>query len=189
MSPSRVNSGARAREHPRKRARACAGFTLVEVVIGTLLTAIVVTAVFSVTLTLQRGGGRAERQFVANQAAQKVLETLKDYVTADIGDPAQGPGGNWCFPGANPAAPTEGTYCGPGCLSQLGCTSPSYCYALDTNCDHFVRGAEFLPSNLRSGSAYDMTLKYTVEDETNPTGNPILPQRPQVNVTVTWQEP
>ncbi|HVA66240.1 MAG TPA: prepilin-type N-terminal cleavage/methylation domain-containing protein [Elusimicrobiota bacterium] len=59
------------------------GFTLVEVVIAMLLTAIIVTGVFSLALTIRAGNVHTDRKLIADQYARQLSSVLKSYVTAD----------------------------------------------------------------------------------------------------------
>jgi prepilin-type N-terminal cleavage/methylation domain-containing protein len=83
------------------------GFTLVEVIVAVLITAVMVSSVFSISLSSRRGNLRADHKLIAAQATRQLSATLQNYVTADntvatsIGGQAgfQAPGGTWQFPG------------------------------------------------------------------------------------------
>lgn len=62
-----------------------------ELLVALLIIAGVSITLFSVALTGRQAPGRIERRAAASLAGKKVLESLKDYVTADIAGPA-GPG-------------------------------------------------------------------------------------------------
>jgi prepilin-type N-terminal cleavage/methylation domain-containing protein len=59
------------------------GYTLVEVLISTVLMAVVVGAVFKLALTSASSSGNADRRLVANQYSRHLSELLSAYVTGD----------------------------------------------------------------------------------------------------------
>ncbi len=144
------------------------GTTLVEVLVAILLVAMVTLSVFSVTLTSKRLGGKAERKIAAANAAKRVLERLKNYISADptAATASYAPGGDWGF--------RDGSM-------QDSCYPR---YALDPGCvPHDV--SSFLPAPLRL-PPYNMRMIYTVTADFPP-GDPNF--RPTVNVRVDWDEP
>lgn len=77
------------------------GFTLVELIIATLMIGVIAGAMMSVTLTGRMSVGRVDRRVAAAAAVRGVSEALKAYVTADR-TLAQGPGvgaDGWTLPG------------------------------------------------------------------------------------------
>lgn len=80
-----------------------AGFTLIEVMIGMLLIALMVGPLFSVALTARQSKPRVEQKTAAAVAGSRLLERLKLYVTADtsaVPGPAPGTSPNgWGLPG------------------------------------------------------------------------------------------
>ena len=58
------------------------GFTMIEVVISILLTATLVSAVFSVALSTQKSSGKADRKMLAGQAHRQLTSALKGYMGA-----------------------------------------------------------------------------------------------------------
>lgn len=78
-----------------------AGTTLIEVIIATLLFALVAVPVMSVALTGRMSSGRFDRRVAAAAAMRSMSESLKAYVTADPAL-AAGPGAGvdgWSLPG------------------------------------------------------------------------------------------
>ena len=57
-----------------------AGFTLVEVVVASLVSAMMITSFFSIALTSRMQTGRSNRKLAASQQAARVLEKLRGYV-------------------------------------------------------------------------------------------------------------
>lgn len=153
---------------PRCRDPDRAGFTLVEVVIAVLVSAMMVTAFFSVALTSRMTAGRTDHKQAATQEAKKILELLRNYVT----DPA-GYGGGWL------ALPGSGQLPGDTCG----------CYALQAGIHNVTSllDSAFVAS---VDPASPPTMVYTV---TNP-GSGTCPSTAVfldgkcVKVVVTWQE-
>ena len=71
----------------RNRCRDPNGFTLVEVMVAIMVSAMMVTAFFSIALTSRIQTIRVDHKLAANQLAQQVLQNLKNYVA----DPNAGP--------------------------------------------------------------------------------------------------
>lgn len=132
------------------------GFTLVEVVIGTLLIAIMVGPLFSVALTARQSKPRVDQKTAAALAANRLLERLKLYVTADTAaSPGPAPGtspNGWGLPG-----------------------DPCGCYALSPGV-HQLAPAAWLPE-LPGGS-----IRYTVTALA--VGGGV--SQPHVDVTLDW---
>ncbi len=116
-----------------------AGFTLVEVVIATLLLAVGVAGVFSVTLSARQQSKRHAGRDKINQYGRQVQEELKSYVTGNINDTQGAPGGSWHHPSDT---------CGE--------------WALSANCIHDV--TSMLPADLKA-APYNAKLSYTVTVE------------------------
>lgn len=137
--------------------------------VALLLTAMVVAAVFPVTISTRMNLGRISRRKQAVLYAQNLMDELKAYVTQDI-----------------TLIPNQGRLRGPGAVPewqdtcQAPCSSP--CYAMEIlPCVHDL--SSMLPTDLR-GSPYQMKLKYRVnalnEGEHNFSS---------VTVHVDWNEP
>lgn len=150
------------------------GFTLVEVVVAMLVTAVVVTSVFAVAMTVKRGTAVSERRVAANNAGKELLEKLKNYVTPETGTwPGPGVGGSWRLPEDS---------CG---------TCPAGCYALRVGCEHDA--SSLIPARWRA-APYNMTLRYQVYVIENPPGScggalPCGTGQPQIEVRLRWDEP
>ena len=140
------------------------GYTLIEVVISILLTAIIVASVMSVALSSKSSSVKSDRKIIANEASRALTAMLKGYVTADYNQSAvRGPGtgaGGWKLPGDS---------------------SP---YALDCGAHNNITG--ILPAWF-AGAPYNATISYNVSNSGGPTCVPGSP--PKVDVTVTWSEP
>lgn len=153
------------------------GYTLIEVVISMLLTAVMVSSVMSVALTAKRGEARNERKLVANQASRQLTASLKNYVTADSATTTiSGPG-----TGTNKWGMTSAAGSGQvkdDCGSGVSCAANS-CYALQAG-SHTLCG--FLPSWFEA-APYSAKIIYFVSYP----GGASSP--PQVNLTVDWTEP
>lgn len=159
-----------------RTARGRRGYSIAEVLIGMLLTALVVASVMSVVLTAKRGSSVSDARVAANNSARKVLERLKNYITASLGEPGPNGGltGNagWSLPGDT---------CGPP-AGKPGGTCASPCYALDTACAHNV--TSLMPAEL-TGPPYAMVMWYDVADLDPGAGQANF--RPKVDVKVDWQ--
>jgi hypothetical protein len=84
---------------PRLRGRR--GATIVEVIMSVLLVASIAVVCATVSITGRANEYRLRKRVAAGLAAQRLLEELKGYVTADV-DAAPGPGGppnGWGLPG------------------------------------------------------------------------------------------
>lgn len=153
---------------PRCRDPDRAGFTLVEVVIAVLVSAMMVTAFFSVALTTRVNAGRTDHKQVATQEAKRVLELLRNYVT----DP-EGVSGGWLALPGNGQLP--GDQCG--------------CYALQAGVHNVTSLLD--PAFVASVDPVNPpTMTYTVSNPGSgscPSGAVFLSGK-CVSVTVTWQE-
>lgn len=160
-----------------------AGYTLIEVMVAMLLSCVLVTSVFSVTLTIKRSGSKGEAKIKAAAGARTVAALLKNYVTAETGTvstvaPAiTGP----CVSAANNWSMTcngvTDTYtAGPAC--GVGSTA---CYALAPG-THTLTGVMGIFENALNavppGNA--ARVSYFVDASA-----PVK----KVSITTTWQEP
>ena len=117
------------------------GYTLVEVVVAMLLSAIMISAVFSVALTGRtQTSSRGDCQVAAAQAAQALLQRLKNYVAdpsyATSGITGPGPGGGWTIQGDGAS------------------------YALSVG-NHTTTDQKIIPASL-SGAPCNASISYTV---------------------------
>lgn len=153
------------------------GYTLLEVVVSMLVTAIVATSVFSLALSTKRSGAKGLHKLVAGQGARQVSEILKNYVSGDwttsAADlPIDGPSET----AAMPWQMTQGSV-------QDSCSdsdpAPASCYALAVG-SHTLKG--YLPSWFEN-PPYNARVKYHVTDTGNAGGFV-----PKVSVTVRWDE-
>ena len=159
----------------RVRADPRAGYTLLEVVVSMLITAIVASSIFSMALSTKKSGTRGLRKLLAGQAARQVSETLKNYVSGDIATyaspiiagPSQGAADAWTM--------TKGAVrddCGTG-------SPPQTCYALAVG-SHTLDN--YLPAWFE-GPPFNARVKYFVADM-----DPSATFVPRVSVTVDWTE-
>lgn len=171
------------------------GFSLVEMVVAILLTAVIVTGTFSALLLTKANLGNSDNQMSINFVQRQLLETLKNYQSASIAGPNNvdynsGPnqrgscGSTWCLtpPGESGTA-CSGANCPASCASGA-CQANSY--ALQTGCGHNV--TKWLPQAIQ-GAPYNGVMCYTVTDTSGLNSADQSQFRPQVNVTVQWTEP
>jgi len=147
--------------------------------VAMLLTSIMVTSVFSVTLTVKTGGSKGERKLKAAAGARQIAAQLKNYVTAELGTasttlipgPCVGAANNWSIScnGITDACPGGG----------------SSCYALSAG-SHTLTGvlpASFEAAPYNAQVVYFVSVTDTITDGTN-----IRPV-PSVSITTTWTDP
>ncbi len=161
-----------------------------------LLASVMITSVFSVTLTSKTSGGKSDRRLLASQAARQLTGRLKNFVTGcdcDISTGVcsaasctiQGPTplagvSSWSFncPTCDPAIidcwPAPNPY-----YSACGAGSDSYALALG---DHAIKG--LLPTFFED-APYNARVVYTVTNSATINGRPV----PKVEVDVKWTEP
>ena len=135
------------------------GFTLVEVVIATLLLAVGVAGVFSVTLSARVQSKRHAGRDKINQYGRRLGEELKSYVT-----------------GADPLKIHQGLPGGEHKHPDDTCTQ----WALSETCNHDV--TSMLPQELRS-APYNARLTYQVYAPAK-AGDPR-----KVEISMTWSDP
>ena len=146
----------------RDPARRRGGFTLVEVTVAILVSALMVTAFFSVAVSSRMQAGRVDRRAAATQQGRRLLEQLRNYV-GDSGLTASLPNSG--------VLPNDSTSGGPWALA---------------NGSHTVTG---LLSSDPAFTGTSATMTYFVFDGT--AGCPVVASSIYgkcVNVTVTWQE-
>ena len=186
----------------RRRRRWRAGYTLVEVVVGMLITSVIVTSVFSAAITAKSSAGKNDRRLIASAAARNLSAMLKRYVTGCDCDVATGacstaPGPGECpvndaaagaFRGPNPGngvnqfSLTDLTVPPNGVRDSCdaNCGAAANCYALKQG-PHCVQG--LLPDWFEA-APYNARVRYTVTNSANIEGRPL----PQVDVDVRWDE-
>jgi prepilin-type N-terminal cleavage/methylation domain-containing protein len=161
------------------RPNAQAGYTLVEVVIAILLTAVIVTAVFSVSLSSKTGDVKAERKLMGAVGTRQVASMLRNYV-AGVRDVPMGPGdgGDWSM-----TIPSKGIVDHFGTYPCLGARND---YAL-TPGDHCLTGVlgEF------ENPPYNARVWYHVEDRADAGLTAGCPgcMLPAVTITAEWVDP
>ncbi|MDE2490401.1 MAG: hypothetical protein KGM24_06105 [Elusimicrobia bacterium] len=142
---------------PRRRrieaASGRAGYTLVEVLLATLIACVMVTTVFSVSLTTRRDLSHNDRRLVANQIARTVTARLANYVSACCnGSGCDGTGGSptCTLPGPN-AANTTNRWSFTDTAHQIydscggSAGTSGNCYALQSGIEHYITGTGIIP--------------------------------------------
>jgi prepilin-type N-terminal cleavage/methylation domain-containing protein len=148
--------------------KASKGFTLIEVIVSVLITAVMVSSVFSVSLTSKRSNVRADRRLIAAQAARSLTSTLQSYVSADTAQVIiPGPSGG--------SAPWE-----------LPSDTNASNYALSGGSHTLQNIAPLYVPYWFQAPPYNAQLIYYVQYMGSGAADQ---QTPWVNVTVTWTEP
>lgn len=167
-----------------------AGYTLVEVVIATLLTAVMVTSVFSVALTSKQGGGKADRKLVAAQTAKRMTAGLKNFVTGCSCDATSGVCGADCglagFLGPTPRAGVASWYLNDPTNANAQnriIDSRGDVWALASGV-HNVTGPGAIPAWFQA-APYNGYVTYSVDNSVVVNGRPV----PRVTLDVVWTEP
>ncbi|MBI5629461.1 MAG: type II secretion system protein [Elusimicrobia bacterium] len=149
------------------------GYTLVEVVVAMLISAIMVAAIMSVALSAKKGEVKNDRKIVANQATRELAAKLNAYITAD---PAStiiaGPGS-----GSNKWSMTSGS------IVDTCPDASTNCYALTTG-SHTLTG--FLPTWFEATPYSARAIYFVSYPQAYSVANGTVPL---VNVTVSWTEP
>lgn len=141
-----------------------AGFTLIEVVVGMLLIALMVGPLFSVALTARTSKARVDKKTAAAIAGSRLLDRLKLYVAEpsvlnDYPGPAPGTSPNgWGLPG-----------------------DACNCYALSPG-THKLDAATYLDKVSRDAGG---KISYTVTNVGTAGGI----TQPNVTLTITWDQP
>ena len=162
------------------------GATLIEVVVAVLLSAVMVSAIFSVALTAKSESKMTEESNTASQAVRQLSAQLHLYVTGYY---------NY-ISGFNP---TMNEIPGPSCPDcALGSgnqntwawnsvTMPTWGVGVSDSCGGYVLAQcthslqHYLPQWFES-APYDARISYTVTV-------PNVSEGPQVNITTTWNNP
>lgn len=176
------------------------GFSLLEVLVAILLTAIIVAATFSTLLLTQADFGSSDAQMTLGLTERQILETLKNYQSASIAGPGNldlnsGPcqsglpacQNTWSLPGDSGVA-CAGANCPASCAAGNVCSAGAY--ALAIGCGHNVTA--LLPPVFQA-APFNGVMCYTVTDESGlSAGTAIADQSqfmPQVQLTVQWTKP
>lgn len=169
-----------------------AGYTLAEVVVSVLLISIIVTSVFSVSLTSKMSDGKNDRRLAAGQAARQVSSRLKNFVTGCDCNVTTGAcnAASCSIQGPTPRAgvlswsfnnPPDIIDCWPATPPYGACGNGSDVYALTLGA-HDIRG--LLPADF-AASPFNARVIYTVTTAGTLEGRPI----PRVSIDVQWTEP
>lgn len=163
------------------------GYTLLEVIISILLTAITVSSVFSIALSSKRSSAKADNKLAASEASRQLAATLKSFVTGDYAtSQLLGPNQTTNCPPTNVctwyltglASPT-----GSGTLTDTCPGGGTACYALQ-NGDHIVTG--LLPPYL-ANAPYNGKVTYTV-DNSKILSSVANGAQPEVKIKIEWEE-
>jgi len=195
---SRALAGLRHRAIEARRRASSAGNTLVEVVISLLLVSIIVTSVFTVTLSTKADTGKEDRHVVATQSAKEITAALRNFVTAccsvTTGGCALTAGvANTCyFDIAGKAVPGPNLNGGFSAASwsfnnyQLYSGAPAI---VDTDTTYALHQGQHNLTNVLPAwfvaAPFNATFSYTV----TPVAAGSQPSVPSVNVVVNWTEP
>lgn len=159
--------------------QATTGFSLVEVVISILLTAVIVATVFGISLSSKTGDVKAERKLRGAVGTRQVSAMLRNYITGDATVPlGPGDGGNWSM-----TIPSKGIQDHFGTYPCAGARN-DYALAPGDHCLTGVLGAfENPPFNAR--------VWYHVEDAAVVNPVPGCPgcMLPSVTITASWVDP
>lgn len=164
------------------------GYTLVEVVIAMLLACVMITSVFSVSLTSKTSGGKNDRRLIASQAVRQVTGRLRNFVTGcDCNITTGACNATSCsLQGPTPRAGAASWYfncptCSPSITDSMG---DKYALTLGT---HTITG--LLPQTFGGGGfeqpPYNGRVVYVVDAPQTINGRPV----PAVTVRVDWTEP
>lgn len=183
------------------------GFTLVEIVISVLLTAVMAAAVLSIALTATRGSGRSDRKTMCAQLTRQVSGQLKNFVTAyyDYNTlawngtrPVPAPNGatgttDWAwaaYTGADGAAISDSLGGYALAATAAGCNPPAADKATDISNGCHVLTNGIVPAWFQA-APYNAYVAYSVtKPGTDVSGgaNGTL-MAPQVKVVCNWTEP
>ena len=162
------------------RPAARSGYTLIEVVIAILLTAVIVTSVFSVSLTSKTSDVKAERKLKGAVGTRQVSSLLRNYVTGDLGV-ALGPGdaGGWSM-----TVPSKGIE--DHAWNGTTCGGARNDYALTAG-DHCLTGV----LGTFEAAPYNARVWYRVVDRAiaDPVAGCPGCSLPEVTITATWIDP
>jgi|GEM_PF-3972574 len=161
------------------------GYTLVEVVVAMLLSAVMITSVFTVALSNKHGGLMLDSKLAAGNAAQTVVKMLGNYVTAD---PTQTfVAGPTCVPGPNPPCTP-----GPASWSVTGyyyTDSQGSAWALWPG-SHTITGSANNPGGLLPTMPNGSVTYFVAWPAGCSMSFPLPPScTPSMNVTVNWPSP
>lgn len=148
-----------------------------------LLACVMVTSVFTVTLTSKTSGGKNDRRLLASQVARQVTGRLRNFVTGCDCDITTGlcTAASCTIQGPTPRSgvlswsfhcPT----CSPPISDSMG---DAYALTLGT---HVVSG--LLPAFFEA-APYNARVRYVVDNPQTVNGRPV----PAVTVNVAWTEP
>ncbi|MCX5793952.1 MAG: prepilin-type N-terminal cleavage/methylation domain-containing protein [Elusimicrobia bacterium] len=160
------------------------GYTLVEVVVAMLLSAVMITAIFTLALSSKRTGLNSDRRQAANVASQSVVKLLANYVTADPTASIDGPNA-----AANGSGAASWRLDGPNYKDSAGAV-----WALWPG-SHTITGNNSNPGGLFPllyQAPYNGKVTYWVGwGSCNCTTSSCTPPlaatcQPQINVTVDW---
>lgn len=156
------------------KASAQGGYTLVEVMVAMLITAIMVTSVFSVALTVKTGGNKGASKLRAGAMTRQVAAILKNYVTAELGNAS-----TVTIPGPCAGAVNNWSMTCNGIIDTCPAPGGNDCYALAPG-THTLSGV----NTVFEATPWFAQTKYHVQVNVV-NGMPM----PAVSITTTWIEP
>ncbi|OGR95712.1 MAG: hypothetical protein A2V88_16250 [Elusimicrobia bacterium RBG_16_66_12] len=152
-------------------------------VVAMLLACVMITSVFSVTLTSKTTGGKNDRRLLAGQAASQVTGRLKNFVTGCDCSVTTGicSAASCTLQGPTPRGGVASWYFNcPTCLPPVS-DNRGDVYALTIG-THVISG--LLPAFFEA-APYNARVNYTVDIFQTVNGRPV----PAVTVNVAWAEP
>ncbi|OGR86329.1 MAG: hypothetical protein A3J74_11475 [Elusimicrobia bacterium RIFCSPHIGHO2_02_FULL_57_9] len=150
------------------------GFTLLELLIAILVIAAMSSGLYTVVLSVRKGGGRADRRFMAGAAARSLHDALRNYVSAD---PTTDMG-----PNKNRSGAQTWNIHTPGLIADS--MGDVYALAPGPPAHQLTGFLETVAPPWFKDPPYNATIKYLV----TPSANPAL-LGPEVSVDVDWDEP
>ncbi len=163
------------------------GFSLAEILVAILLTAIVSLGVISVALSSKQGGSIANNTLIGSDSSRRLADKLKQFVTADTSCAPITMG--FCAPG-NGGCQSNNSRC-PGSIGWRMPGDSSGRNALDQGL-HQINAAAIQQYHLLSPQmtalafAGKASLSYCVGTPVGATGGP---QLSSVTITVNWCPP
>ncbi|MBI3553304.1 MAG: type II secretion system protein [Elusimicrobia bacterium] len=153
------------------------GYTLLEVIISMMLTAILCSAVFSIAITAQQSSNKIDRRVIANQCQRHLSEMLANYVSGDYSAT------NDRIAGPTSTTPGVASWYINGATGEDGrviVDSCGACYALSPGVHTLTN---FLPGWFEV-QPFNGAISYTITNTALTNGN-----QPNVSISVTWTEP
>ncbi len=178
----------------------CRGYTLVEVIVAILLSAMLVSAMLTVSLSGNQNSAKIEHKVQATQAAARLNKMLKAYVLAAATNAnmtaLDGPNSTnsgiatWYIDTGAQSDQTGSMSTGPSGTPQAGpalyaLSAGVHCLVCDSSLIPPADAACILPASLRQ-APYNAWLCYEVTDRIPGPGTDVLKE---TRILVNWTEP